>query len=387
MDLFGTPDFAEDVDSASVSQFSEPAAEDLGHPRAMLSCIGHGAVEKSLLERHGSGKMPHALIFSGPEGIGKATMAYRLARFLFKNPPDDLDQDTLFGGAQETAPERQSMDVSPEDPVFRRVASGGHPDLLSIERVYDEAKNKRQAGLPVSQIRKVAPFLHMTASEGGWRVVIIDDADTMNRNAQNALLKILEEPPQNAILILVTHKLGALVPTIRSRAHLIRFNPLDTETMEHLLGRQGQSLSMRDMDTLTYISEGSFGKVLRYIEGGGLETFSRTQEMFARYPEWNWPDIHVLAEELARAGREQSYESFREFVLWVFQTLAMCKAREEEPQAQLLNEEMFNSILQKASLERLLEICENLEEHFEAVGRANLDKRQSVIGAFSILNS
>ncbi len=174
-------------------------------PRENPHCWYHQNVEKILLDFITSGAMPHALIFSGSKGIGKATMAYRLARYLLKNGlgTSPSAQDSLFG---DSAPTPLSLDVAPDDPVFHRVASGGHTDLLTIEKPADKDE------INVETARKIAPFLRLTASGGGFKMVIVDDADTLNRNGQNALLKILEEPPSRTVIILVTHRLGGAYP-------------------------------------------------------------------------------------------------------------------------------------------------------------------------------
>ena len=137
--------------------------------------VGHEDCQRKLIDLINSGAMPHALILAGPQGIGKSTFAFRAARFLFKNGTTDSDQDSLFGGDAPT--EVTSLTVAPDDPIFTKVASGGHPDLLVIERPMDIRKNTQKAHVDVDTARKVAPFLRMTSADGGWRVVIIDDAE------------------------------------------------------------------------------------------------------------------------------------------------------------------------------------------------------------------
>ena len=180
MDLFGE-DFSPPDENDEEISVNEVQPEGLRHPRAMDFCLGHDAVEQKLLGFINGQRPPHGLIFTGPKGIGKATMAYRFARYLLKNGTPDKAQDSLFGAP----PAPENLFVSPDDPIFRRVSSGGHADMMSVERAYDTVKNRYKSGVEVDEIRKVAPFLRMTAADGGWRVVIIDDADTMNRNSQN----------------------------------------------------------------------------------------------------------------------------------------------------------------------------------------------------------
>ena len=193
----------------------------LAPPRENGEVLGHDIIEQSLLSLYNNDKLPHALIFAGPMGVGKTTMAFRVARFLLKHGSADSNQDSLFGDAP--APPT-NMHVPADDPVSHKVASGGHPDLRTIERPMDERKGTRKNSVDVETARTIAPFLRMSASEGGWRIVIVDEADTMNYFAQNAILKILEEPPPKALLILICNRLGAMIPTIRSRCRTFNFH-------------------------------------------------------------------------------------------------------------------------------------------------------------------
>ncbi|MEM7618488.1 MAG: ATP-binding protein, partial [Pseudomonadota bacterium] len=174
------------------------ASEGLKEPHQSDLMIGHEAIETQLIGLINSNKMPHAIIFSGEEGVGKFTMAQRLARALLAHGIDDPSQDSLFGG---DAPRDnlQTLEVKPDHPIFSKVASKGHPDLLTIERSIDSKTQKRKNEINVETARKVAPFLRMTSADGGWRIVIVNDADKMNRNAQNSILKILEEPPKHTL--------------------------------------------------------------------------------------------------------------------------------------------------------------------------------------------
>jgi DNA polymerase-3 subunit delta' len=383
MNLFGDDTPEDDSFDESQNQgVAVTASEGLVHPRMMNFCLGHEQAEKKLLAMHARGQVPHGLMFCGPKGIGKSTMAYRFARFLLKNKPSDPGQGGFFETETAVA---ETLDVSPGDPVARRVASGGHSDLLSAERGYDAAKNRTREILDVAEIRKVPGFLRMTAAEGGWRVVIIDDADTMNRNAQNALLKILEEPPANALLILIAHRPGALIPTIRSRVQSMTFQPLAEDIMEDLLQRSGLEASPAELQALIQLSDGRIGKALQLSQESGLETFGKMLSAFETYPAWDWTGLHRLADDLGGIGRDNDFKSFQEILRWVFARLATAKARGQGIPATALSRTAFESILKNSSLEQLLKICENLEGHFNKVNAANLDKRQAVLGAFSLI--
>ena len=159
-------------------------------PRHNPDLLAHHAAEQVLLDAWNSGRLPHAWLIGGIPGIGKATLAFRFARFVLSNGEE------ATGGLFGDPPPATSLYVAPSHPVFTRVASNGHADLLTIERPFDDKKGRLKTDIPVDQVRRIAPFLHLTAAEGGWRVVIVDGADRLNTNGQNAILKILEEPPR-----------------------------------------------------------------------------------------------------------------------------------------------------------------------------------------------
>src|SRR5581483_7887541 len=194
---------------------AESAASLAPPPRANPMLLGHDAAALALHQLFEAGRLPHAVLLGGPRGIGKATFAFRLARFvLARSSAAELAAPALF-----VAPEGPAagLVIPPDSGTFRRVAAGGHADLLTVERAYDPRRRRLRSEIVVDDTREIAAFLRLTPAEGGWRVVVVDGADEMNRNAANALLKILEEPPRQTLLILVAHSPGRLLPTIRSR--------------------------------------------------------------------------------------------------------------------------------------------------------------------------
>ncbi len=381
MDLFGDEEIVIEEEVAL-----ESVDEGLVEPKSMAYCLGHEVQEKLFLELFEQCTMPHAMIFSGGQGIGKSTMAFRLARFLLKHGKIDQNQDSLFTG-DEVKQDIVSLDVDKHDPVFSRIVSGGHADLLYIARHYDSTKNKLDASLKVEALRKIEPFLRKTSSEGGWRIVIIDDADTMNRNAQNAILKILEEPPSNVLIILISHRSGMLIPTIRSRARLIQFSPLSHDVMDELLNKQGHSLSFSELETLAALSEGSIGAALRFADGGGLETLSTIMDHLNDATNWNWAKIHGLSASLAPHAQDKQYRMFAELLQWVFRQILFAKAKGQHSPPDYLQRGSLQKIMDEYSLEKLISISDGLKNHFERVDLSNLDRRDAIRGAFLVIDN
>ncbi len=252
-------------------------------PRENALLIGHAAAERRILDGLGGARLHHAWLISGAEGVGKATLAYRFARRL------------LAGGAA-------TLDMDPSDPVFRRVAAGTHADLLTIEREWDEKKKRLKKNIAAESVREIPGFLHRTAAEGGWRVVIVDGAEDMSVASANALLKMLEEPPPRAVLMLVSATPGRLLPTIRSRCRTLSLAPLGAAEMARVLDVYVPDLSVGERGILAGLAEGSPGRALALAEQGGLAVAAMVDEVVA-----GLPDFPLLrAYEMADALRDEA---------------------------------------------------------------------------------
>jgi DNA polymerase-3 subunit delta' len=326
--------------------------------------------------------VPHAMIFAGPEGIGKATFAYRMARYMLSRGTQDTEPQGagLFGEALPAAP-LTTMDLPTDHPDVRKVISGAHPDLLSVERQFDEKRGRYKGSLDVEQVRRIPPFMRMTAAQGGWRVVIVDDADTMTRSAQNAILKILEEPPPHALLMLVTHRPGLMLPTIRSRSRVINFTPPEPAIFTRLLRTDHPDLTTSDIDTLYAITGGSVGQALRLVNEGGLEAISKVMMLLCGWPQWDWPQIHSLAEAMSRPGQEDSQQAFQDVMQWVIDSMLRAKARNAALTGPLAMDQL-QAMLAHYDLGQWMAIRDTLYAHFETATYASLDRRHAVMGAF-----
>ena len=194
---------------------------------------GHADAERTLLEAYQSTRMAHAWLIGGPPGIGKATLAYRLARFVLAHP------DPKAPAVQAAT----SLAIDPENLVARRIAAQAQGDLLVLERVINEQTGKLYTVIRVDDVRRSVSFFGSTAGEGGWRIAIVDAVDELQREGANALLKVLEEPPARTLLLLVSHAPGRELPTIRSRCRRLLLRPLETEDVTRAVvtatGRDG----------------------------------------------------------------------------------------------------------------------------------------------------
>ena len=276
-------------------------------PRANPDLVGHEAAEAALLAAWNSGRMPHAWLIAGPRGVGKATLAFRFARFaLAQGAQRSAESGGLFGGSAPAAP--ASLALPAEHPVFRRVAAEGHADMLTLRPGMPNPKssppNKPSQEIIVHWVRRAVDLLHRTAAEGGWRVVVVDTAEDMSDEAANALLKALEEPSPDCLLILVSNAPGRLLPTIRSRCRMLHLQPLPDATVDALLQRHRPELSAAERKTLAGLCVGSIGRALELADSGGAELYRSLLELLGGLPRLDTAAAHQFAEAMGKKGED-----------------------------------------------------------------------------------
>ncbi len=341
--------------------------------------MGHGQAERTLLSAWRSGRLPHAWLISGRPGIGKATLAYRFARFVLAG--DRQDAPGLFG--ETVSP---SLQIASDHPVFRRVAAGGHGDLLTIERVFDEKRQRLKLDIPVEEVRRIAPFLRLTAAEGGWRVVVVDGAERMNAAGQNAILKILEEPPPGALLLLVSANPGALLPTIRSRCRKLGLQPLDEATTAALLERHRPDVPGPDRLALARLAEGSPGRAIDLADAGGLELYRSMVGLLAGLPALDLAAAHGWTDGLVRGGDGSAWAAATALLVWWLARLARAPARGTVP-AEIVPGEaaLMTRLVAGGGLDRWMEVWEKVDRLFTRAETATLDRKQVVLNALLLV--
>jgi len=364
-----------------VAAIDEPARPP--SVRSNPDLFGHLDAEQTLIDAFHSGRMAHAWMICGPKGIGKATLAYRFARYVLSHGA--VDKGLLLFGDEIPIEASSSLYTDPKSSVFQRVAAEGHGDLLGIQRSFNDA-GKLRSEIVVDNVREAGGFMSTTASEGGWRIIIIDSADEMNRNAANAVLKILEEPPDRALLLLVTHNPGYLLPTIRSRCRKLSLRSLGTKDMSTLLNTYVPQLSHNDMFKLTDLAEGSIGCAVDLLEAGGLDLYSDCLTLLSSLPQLNMANLHTLADQLSKAGAEEQFTTAMNLVRNILARLVLYKAEGLSKNSQFVDEAaIFDRICPAAGLDRWLEVWENVGSLLERAGAVNLDRKQVVLNVFIVI--
>lgn len=257
------------------------------HPRERFDLIAHAEAEVELLAALQANRLPHAILLGGPQGIGKATLAYRLTRFL------------LAGGGKDA----KDLSLAQDHPVSRQVAALSHPDLLVLRRVKEEDKKAISQVIRVEDTRRITSFFGSTSAYGGWRVCIVDAVEDMNAASSNAILKLLEEPPARALFLLISHTPGRLLPTIRSRCRRLGMKALTEGEVAQALASLADDLP--DLDRMQFAgaaetAQGSVGRALSLLLGGedGIEILRMTREILARLPDIESASIAALGEKL-----------------------------------------------------------------------------------------
>lgn len=347
--------------------------------------IGHAEAERALLRAHRSGRLPHAWLLTGPQGVGKATLAYRFARFVLSGG----GEPGLFGdGAADLA-------TDPDSPVARRVAAAGHADLFTLEPTVSPRTGRLRTEIVVSDAHAAASFLHLTPAEGGFRILVVDCADQLNRHAANALLKPLEEPSPQALLLLVSHAPARLLPTIRSRCRQLKLGPLSHAEVEEVVARFMPEVAAADRTALARLAEGRPGRALRLAEAGGLGLYREMVGLLDSLPALDGPALHALAGRLSRRGAEDDYHTVIELLAWwvtrlVHHAAGRGSGAGDGPEgAEVVAGEaaLMARLAACGGLDQWVEVWEKITRLFARAESVNLEPREVVLDAFLALET
>ena len=327
-------------------------------PRETTVLFGHRDAEAALLSAYRSGRIPHAWLLGGPQGIGKATLAYRMARFVLAH------RDPL-------APEvkrAESLQVDPSDPVARRIAAGAHGGLLVLQRTANE-KGVMRTVITVDESRETISFFGSTAAVEGWRVCIVDTVDELNPNAANALLKIVEEPPRQSLFLLVSHAPGRVLPTILSRCRRLNLRPLSAPDVAEAASR-AVNLPVDDpsLREAADAAEGSVARALTLLGGDAVKLHQRTAALLDALPQVDPRELHALGDALGGSDKVALATFIDSVERWVSGRL-----RVDDPNANL------------PRLARLAEVWEKISLAARETAEYNLERKPLVFSVFGML--
>ena len=281
------------------------------HPRHARTLVGHKAAEAEMLSAFRDGRLAHAWLVGGPRGVGKATLAWRFARFVLANPDANA----------RTVQEAEDLSVDPNHTAARLLASLAHPDFSLIRRAWNADRKRFSSEIQVDHTRAALEMFHMSAAFGGWRVSIVDCAEDLNRNSANALLKMIEEPPQRSLILVVSHRPGRVLPTIRSRCRRIKLDLLSEEEIVEAVSTLGPPWSEMDPAAVANAARRASGSVREALarlspHAEGLDAL--IDSTIAQLPRPDPRAIVKLADALADRTAGEAYDAFhRELYDWL----------------------------------------------------------------------
>ncbi|NVN86465.1 MAG: DNA polymerase III subunit delta' [Rhodopseudomonas sp.] len=327
-------------------------------PRETTALFGHRAAEQTLLEAYRSGRIPHAWLIGGAQGIGKATLAYRMARFVLAH----RDPQAPAVQAAET------LAIDPTHPVARHVAAGAHGGLLTLERSLNDKGVLRNV-ITVDESRETIGFFGSTAAVEGWRICIVDTVDELNANAANALLKVIEEPPLQSLFLLVSNAPARVLPTIQSRCRKLRLRPLDPDDV---VRAAAEAADIDPADPLlaeaAAASEGSVSRALSLLGGGALKLHQRTTALLNNLPAVDPRALHALGEALGGTDRATLAAFVDGVDRWIAVQLRAGDANANLPR-----------------LARLAEVWEKISRAARDTEAYNLERKPLVFSVFGLL--
>ncbi len=299
------------------------------HPRETQHLFGQQKAETAFLDAFNSGRLHHAWLLTGPKGVGKATFAWRIAKFLLATP--ETGNDALFA-----TPAPDTLTIPTDHPVAHHIHAMSEPRLFLLRRPWDAKTAKLKTVITVDEVRKLQPFFGMSAVDGGRRVVIVDAADEMNPSAANALLKMLEEPPKGATLLLISHQPSKLLPTIRSRCRTLSLATLNHDDMTKALTQAGTTAP--NNAGLTELAAGSVGEAVALIQQDGLALYAEILNLAATLPRMDRPLAAKLSQSAGARGAEARFDLTLDLMDRLMARLARTGATGTPPQEILPNE-------------------------------------------------
>ena len=330
----------------------------VSHPRETTDLFGHREAETALLNAYRSGRIPHAWLIGGAQGIGKATLAYRMARFVLAHP------DPLAAVVQRA----NNLNVDANDPVSRRIVAEAHGGLLVLQRTAND-KGVMRTVITVDETRETIAFFGSTAAAEGWRVCIVDTVDELNPNAANALLKTLEEPPRRSLFLLVSHAPGRVLPTILSRCRRLPLRPLAKpdvmQAVSRTTGLASDDPALRDA---AEAAEGSVARALTLLGGDAVKLHHKTAAVLASLPRVDPRELHALGDALGGSDKVALATFIDSIERWVGACL-----RTDDPTADL------------PRLARLAEVWEKIGRAARDTAEYNLERKPLVFSVFRML--
>ncbi|MFK7901617.1 MAG: DNA polymerase III subunit delta' [Nitratireductor sp.] len=331
--------------------------DGVADPRENLTLLGHQTELDFLADKFANGTLHHAWLISGPQGIGKATFAFRFAEHLLRTTND------------QTPPERFSFQ---DDAVHSQVSKGAHPNIKVLRRPYDQKTKKFKTVINVEEVRSAVRFFETSRGVDAWRICIVDPADDLNTSAANALLKVLEEPPQNTIFLVLAHSPRGLLPTIRSRCQSLNLKPLNDATLKKALSNSQilDDKSDDEIEDLIHLSKGSVRRAILLSQSQAVVFYKD----FIKNVEHSSPDMAALYKLAGALSLASKADEFKLFIELIFDHLSN---QLKDP----------NTLANKEKLQNIAQVWEDTKTSLQTMQTWNMDKKQTILSLFHAMHS
>ena len=333
---------------------------ELAAPLLQPYLFGHAAMRENWLQAFAEQKLHHGLIISGPKGVGKATLAYQFLKDIFSIGKN-------------------------RDQVVKQLEAGSFPGLLTIERLYDEKRQRYFGDITVDAIEPIFSFLRLSQIDDGYRAIVIDGADTMNRNAQNAILKLLEEPPRKVFFMLLTEQAGLMLPTIRSRCMSYALAPLDRATFGEGFNILSPGTSDAETEALYQLSNGALGQALRWQKDDILSLYGELLSALQALSNGQSQPAMKWAETYAPAAQESAYDMLETLMQQRMRDIARARHTGSSVNALHDGEQAMLSFWATQPADRALKACQVLQSLFSQTDRSHLDRKLTLLYALEAL--
>ncbi len=350
--------------------------ESTHQPLHSTQLVGHQSAAQAITDAEDSGELHHAWMLHGPQGVGKATLAYHAARYILTRPVE-AGGPSLFGDELPAAVPEKPLQYEIDSPEVQRMMQGAHADLLTIEPTHIGEDGKEKAGFEIRmyQLRELQHFLGQTSAETGRRVVIIDSADDMNHNAANALLKMLEEPPKQTVFFLISHVPGRLLPTIASRCRKLAMKPLSEAEVSKLITSQLDGVDAFDpaLEFAIRVSKGAVGQAITLFEQDAYKTYQMLLSILASTPKLDVISVQDFANAFGGKQKQREWDVMVELYAWLLSDVVRSHALGIKPPSQK-EQELYAQLVDTCGVEGLLEAWKQTQAIGRDVEVWNLDR-------------
>lgn len=348
--------------------------------------LGHAQIEEVLYRAYCEKKMPHAVIFNGPRGVGKATFALKIIKYLLDQPLEEQAGASLFGdvaididGTSGDLSPPSGFLISEKKETAMQVEAGTHPDFLNLPKIDSD---KKTTSIAVADIREGVKFLRLTPSKSAWRCVLIDQAHEMTLQAQNSLLKVLEEPPKKTLLVLITDQPGKLLPTIKSRCRKYDFKIMADDQILPVLQRKYPEINEVEQRQILKLAQGSLGNALYFAKHNAIDIYLSLFDQLKRLRIANDYEVLKFCEKLTGKDKDRDYRLVKEFIiLWAYKMNHYVMLGKIPMQIVEAENDFLISLRQYKYPKRVHDLWIRVLDIFDECERFNLDRKISLQNA------